>query len=843
MMAGAIAAPAQAPTLLPDWTQQSPIASPPVRYIHAMTYDGADGQTVLFGGFGENGFLNDTWTWNGTTWTNVTPANAADSPAVRGAHAMVYDATHNQVVMFGGFNSTSQRLGDTWVWNGTIWTNVTPASPANSPSARDAAVMVYDAAQGNVVLFGGSTLGSPSAVGDTWVWNGTTWTNVTPASAANSPSARSDYSMVYDAALGQVVLFGGEDASGNYLNDTWTWNGTTWTQANSAGPSARYAQGMAYDPVLGEVVMWGGENSNGYLNDTWVWNGTTWTEQSSSPTALFARSIPNGMTYAVAQDQVILFGGFSMDGQATTVFGDTWEWSPPQNFGSVNVCPSGQTTPAPCSETVSLTYGVSVDTNFGTPQILTQGAAGLDFHFPTPGNNTCSGTVTAGSTCVFNVTFAPLAPGLRTGAVELFNNVGGLLTTTPIYGVGQGALTAFTPFSTTVKNTGPLTGPKGVLVDAAGDLFVSDYEGHKVVEVGPNTSNQVVTVAQSPQVSLPQGLAMDGAGNLYVADTGIPGVVKIPWGCTSSICQQTVPNPLGLTGQFGVSVDSQGDLFVSSYNSNEVVEVPVNGGAQTVVYSGTTPIGTAVDATGDLFVADAGGQAFVKVPAGCTNSGCYVTIGSNWSSPESVALDAAGDLYMVDGGQHQEVVEFPVGCTSNACQITIANTSLPSLGSSFAPYDAVTDGHGNVYIADWGNKRVDEVPQSQPPSLSFGATNVGLTSADSPQSLTIQNIGNQDLSAVSPGLSFTDPDFYQVSGSGTPADCTSAFSLAPGATCNLSVDFGPLSNGSLSGSAVFTDNALNANPNAAQTVTFSGSGTGGISYTLTVTDSGAGSGS
>ena len=437
--------------------------------------------------------------------------------------------------------------------------------------------------------------------------------------------------------------------------------------------------------------------------------------------------------------QLILFGGVD----SSTDYTDTWEFGLPQNFGNINVCPSGQSTPVPCSITLALTFNFPVTSTISSINVVTQGATGLDFKQANGGN--CSGQISAGNSCTMDVTFTPLVPGLRTGAVQLSINSGGpsQLVSTPIYGVGQGAVAVFSPLSTLVENVGTLTGPKGVLVDAAGDLFVSDYEGGKVVEVGPSTSNQIVTIAQSPQLSRPQGLAMDGAGNLYVADTGIPGVVKIPWGCTTSTCQQTVPNPLGLTGQFGVSVDAQGDLFVSAYNQNEVVEVPVNGGTQTPVYHGTTPIGTAVDAAGDLFVADAGGAAVVKVPAGCTNSGCYAFIGSNWSTPQAVSLDAAGDLYVTDSNL-RTVVEFPSGCVSNTCQITIASAAETSLGSGFQPWDAVTDGQGNVYIADHGLERVDAILQ-QFAGLTFSASTVNNISGDSPQSVLFQNIGNQAL--------------------------------------------------------------------------------------------------
>ena len=51
------------------------------------------------------------------------------------------------------------------------------------------------------------------------------WVHRTPTT---SPSARSGPSMVYDAAIGEVVLFGGYNSGG--LNDTWTYDGSEWTQ-------------------------------------------------------------------------------------------------------------------------------------------------------------------------------------------------------------------------------------------------------------------------------------------------------------------------------------------------------------------------------------------------------------------------------------------------------------------------------------------------------------------------------------------------------------------------------------------------------------------------------------
>jgi hypothetical protein len=177
-----------------NWTKLAPAAQPSARYQMAMAYDGANGTVVLFGGYGAP--FADTWTWNGTTWTQQHPAT---HPSFRVFASMAYDAANGTVVLFGGINTTKGHVfGDTWTWNGTTWTE---QHPAVHPSARDEAQMAYDAATGTVVLFGGS-----NGANDTWTWNGTTWTQQHPAT---SPPARYMASMAYDAATGTEVLFGG----------------------------------------------------------------------------------------------------------------------------------------------------------------------------------------------------------------------------------------------------------------------------------------------------------------------------------------------------------------------------------------------------------------------------------------------------------------------------------------------------------------------------------------------------------------------------------------------------------------------------------------------------------
>ena len=130
-------------------------------------------------------------------WVQVTSYLSA-----RMHHAMAYDAARQQVVLFGGEDgNTTFKLNDTWVWDGANWVQ---KFPATSPPERTVHAMAYDAARGQVVLFGGSGGGSLS--NETWVWDGTDWVKKLPSMA---PSARAYSAMAYDLVRERMVLFGG----------------------------------------------------------------------------------------------------------------------------------------------------------------------------------------------------------------------------------------------------------------------------------------------------------------------------------------------------------------------------------------------------------------------------------------------------------------------------------------------------------------------------------------------------------------------------------------------------------------------------------------------------------
>ena len=113
-------------------------------------------------------------------------------------------------------------------FDGHNW-STRPASPS-SPPALCLPSLAGDLGRSQLVLFGGNPGSGAPAPGDTWSYNGTAWKKLTPA---QSPSARYDAPMVFDPDKHRMILFGGEGLSEGQtgpLNDTWTWDGTTWTR-------------------------------------------------------------------------------------------------------------------------------------------------------------------------------------------------------------------------------------------------------------------------------------------------------------------------------------------------------------------------------------------------------------------------------------------------------------------------------------------------------------------------------------------------------------------------------------------------------------------------------------
>ncbi len=677
-------------------------------------------------------------------------------------------------------------LGDTWVWDGTNWTEKTPV---NSPSAREGATMAYDAAHGQVVLFGGDD--AAGYLNDTWVWDGTNWTEETPTA---SPSGRDFSVTAYDAAHGQVVLFGGDDAAG-YLNDTWVWDGTNWTQETPATtPSARVAFSMAYDAALGKVVLFGGYDGNNYLADTWVWDGSNWTQES--PAASPSPRVFPAAAYDAAQGQVVLFGGDDYSGYVN----DTWEYGQ-GDFRSISV---GTT-----SAVQTLNFSIPASTTVGSIGVLTQGAPNLDFI--DAGSDTCTATTYASTTnCTVNVQFAPKYAGLRMGAVVFKDGSGNVLSTTYISGIGTGPQIAFEP--ATITTLCGFNNPSGAAVDASGNVYVADSYNNAVKEMPSGCASSTCVSTLGTGFSDPLGVAVDASGNVYVGDSGNNAVKEMPPGCASSSCVTTLGG--GFSAPAGVAVGGSGDVYVADYGSNAVKEMPAGCASSSCVTtlggSFDAPYGVAVDGGGNVYVADEGYDLVKETPPGCASSSCVTALGSGFYFPTGVSVDGAGNVYVADYGNHA-VKEMPPGCNSSSC--------VTPLGSgSKSPAGVAVDGGGNVYVADTTQTTLKKLNAATPPTLTFPtATAVGSTdTTDGTLTAQVFNIGNMPL--VFSGFTYPT-DFVEASDTNP---CTSTTSLSAGQECDVPVEFAPLAPGSpLSENVTLTNNNLNGT-NVQQSVPLSG---------------------
>ncbi len=281
------------------WIQRT-VSGPSPRGYHAMAYDSARGVTVLFGGAQSGGNSADTWEWDGTTWTQ----RNVGGPSVRSEHAMAFDTVRGRTVLFGGADGANGNT-QTWEWSGTAWMN----RPVSGPSTWLDHPLAFDVARGVSVLFGGCC----NLSNQTWEWNGTVWTQ----RVVSGPPARSGHAMAYDIARGVTVLFGGytDPNTGAVSGETWEWNGTTWMQRVVTGPSPRNNHAMVYDAARGVSVLFGGSSGG---DETWEWNGSVWTRRATNSPG-FRQNL--AMTYDSTRSVIVLFGGQDNTGYTA----ETWE--------------------------------------------------------------------------------------------------------------------------------------------------------------------------------------------------------------------------------------------------------------------------------------------------------------------------------------------------------------------------------------------------------------------------------------------------------------------------------------------------------------------------------------
>jgi DNA-binding beta-propeller fold protein YncE len=258
--------------------------------------------------------------------------------------------------------------------------------------------------------------------------------------------------------------------------------------------------------------------------------------------------------------------------------------------------------------------------------------------------------------------------------------------------------------------------PMGLALDAEGNLYVSDWVNHRIRMIAPDGT--VTTVAGSgPSGSNgglvdgpadvarffgPEGLTVDSQGNIFVADTLNNRIRRIsPDGMVTTVAGSGPGTVYGFDGAL------------------------VNGPAATARFS--DPSDVAVDAAGALYVTDRLNHVIRKITpngevttlAGTGEPGTQDGVGqaASFELPNRIAIDKDGNLYVTEGrflDFGEQTYGFRVRkITPDAQVITLAGIGEPgyrdgpALSAQFdVPIGIAVDDSGNVYVVDCGSHRI-----------------------------------------------------------------------------------------------------------------------------------------
>jgi hypothetical protein len=293
--------------------------APAPRSRALLAFDLLNDRTLMFGGNGTNEF----WALSGNTWTQLTPAIR---PSARSRANIAPNPITGELLLYGGDTSGAQFASDeTWLWDGANWQQQTPA---NTPGGLARHGMAYDLARGVDVLFGGRRNSwIPNVHSDaTWEFANGNWTQVI---VTQPPPALVDMGMSYHPILHQVMLFGGQrgGTSQTASDETWIYDGSSWTQINVTGvrPAARV--GASLVPLLdrGVCVLFGGRDpvTMEIFNDTWEHDGVNWVQIDNVYGGIYPPRADVGIAHDFVRNRLVAFGGVDAN---TATLDDTWEY-------------------------------------------------------------------------------------------------------------------------------------------------------------------------------------------------------------------------------------------------------------------------------------------------------------------------------------------------------------------------------------------------------------------------------------------------------------------------------------------------------------------------------------
>jgi sugar lactone lactonase YvrE/Tol biopolymer transport system component len=259
--------------------------------------------------------------------------------------------------------------------------------------------------------------------------------------------------------------------------------------------------------------------------------------------------------------------------------------------------------------------------------------------------------------------------------------------------------------------------PFGVAVDAQGNVFVASDTSNQILKIAPGGAVTTVAgtgtagyngdniAATAAKLNSPIGVAVDAQGNLYIAEENGHRVRKVtPAGIITTVAGTGTFGFSGdngpaasaqVSGPTGVALDTQGNLYIVDHGNLRVRKVNPAG----II---TTVVGTSLSGSYPGFQGD-GGPATQAVLA-----------------PWSVAVDAAGNLFIADPGNRA----YKVFGTATALTVATPPPSAATAGSAFTVQVSVVDAGGNPVPGYQGGVTVALGPGSPAGAALAGATTV-----------------------------------------------------------------------------------------------------------------------
>jgi sugar lactone lactonase YvrE len=391
-------------------------------------------------------------------------------------------------------------------------------------------------------------------------------------------------------------------------------------------------------------------------------------------------------------------------------------------------------------------------------------------------------TVNADSTtdCIFNSSFTPAVPGLRSTPLTVSSSLGNTANLA-LTGVGLGAGSTLDPAAQVSFGTNLQVA--GLATDTAGNVYVSDAISRQLLRFTPAAIAQGASATSTPLATLtaPGAVAVDSRDFVYVADTSTGLITQVsPAGATSTLA-------LTLTAPTGLAVDSLNNLYVSDSSTQTIYQInPITGASRTLaVGTLVAPAGLAIDPGGNLLITDPGAAAIYRFNL---QSGVTTAVSSSAVRPSAIAADAAGNLLVADTAS---ILAVPA--SANSASFTVASLAPSVLAIDFA---------GNLYTGSSGS--VLELIRTQGFAQFAGAS-------AAPQTVELLESGNQALQLSS--VSQSDTADYSLSAAAS-TDCTLngtlPSALPVGGVCALTATYTPTTFATTTDTAIFNGNLANA---------------------------------